>query len=90
MKNESKKAAIKSLAIKMLNESHEDMLQKIDKALNSGAIDIDSWDENHNSMILPKCIVMAVLQNESTQYEGRGTSFEKQMKKEVSNIRIFL
>ena len=32
-------------------------------------------------MILPKCIVTAILQDESTQYEGKGTSFEKQVKK---------
>lgn len=74
----------------MLNESHEAMIKKIDKALNSGAIDIDSWDESHNPMILPKCITTAIMQNESAQYEGKGTSFEKEVKKEVRNIRYFL
>jgi len=41
-------------------------------------------------MILPKCIVIALLQNESRQYSGRGTSFEKRVKREVKNISYFL
>jgi hypothetical protein len=41
-------------------------------------------------MILPKCIVTAILQNESTQYEAKGTSFEKHVKKEAKNICSFL
>ena len=85
-----KKEKIKSIVIDMLNESHEAMIKKIDKVLNSGAVDVDSWDENHNSMILPKCIITAILQYESHQYEGKGTSFEKQVKKEVNNIKYFL
>ena len=87
---ESNKSKIAELVKDMLNESHESMLKKIDKVLNSGAIDIESWDENKKPMILPKCIVTAILQNESTQYEGKGTSYEKQVKKEVKNIRYFL
>ena len=85
-----KKDKIKSLVTDMLQESYEAMLKKVDKVLNSGAIDIDSWEESRNPMILPKCIVTAILQNESTQYEGKGTSFEKDVKKEVRNIRYFL
>ena len=87
MTTQDKKNKIKSLVTDMLNESHEAMVKKIDKALNSGADDVDDWDETHNPMILPKCIVTAILQNESTQYEGKGTTFEKQVKKEVQNIK---
>lgn len=90
MTTQSKKDKIKVLVADMLNQSHEDMTKQIDKALNSGAIDIDSWDENDKPMILPKCIVTAILENESTQYAGSGTSFQKQIKKEVKNIRYFL
>ena len=90
MTTQEKKNKIKSLAEDMLKESFDAMIKKVEKALNSGAIDIDSWDENNNPMILPKCIVTAILQDESTQYEGKGTSFEKQVKKEVQNIRYYL
>lgn len=86
----NKKAKIKKLALDMLKESHEAMVKNIDKALNSGAIDVDDWDENSNPMILPKCIVTAVLEQEATQYDGTGTSFEKKIKKEVKNIRYFI
>lgn len=90
MTTKDKRNKIKSLVTDMLNESHEAMIKKIDKALNSGAIDVDGWDESNNPMILPKCIVTAILQNESTQYEAKGTAFEKEVKKEVRNIRYFL
>jgi len=53
-------------------------------------VDTESWSKDNSPMILPKCIVTAILQDESTQYEGKGTSFEKQVKKEVKNIRYFL
>ena len=39
-------------------------------------------------MILPKCIV-TILQDESHQYEGKGTSFEKMIKKEVKKDTLF-
>lgn len=86
----SNKEQIAKLVKEMLTESHKDMLKKIDKVLNSGCVDIESWSKDDSPMILPKCIVTAILQDESTQYEGKGTSFEKQIKKEVKNIRYFL
>lgn len=90
MTNTQKKRKIKSLVKEMLKESHNAMIGKIDHVLNSGAIDIDTWSESHNPMILPKCIVTAILQDESHQYEGKGTSFEKTVKREVKNITYFL
>jgi len=86
----SNKEQISELVKDMLTESHEAMLKKIDKVLNSGCVDIEGWSKDNSPMILPKCIVTAILQNEATQYEGKGTSFEKQVKKEVRNIRYFL
>ena len=90
MTTQEKKNKIKSLSEDMLKESFDDMIKKVEKALNSGAIDVDSWDENYNPMILPRCIVTAILQDESTQYEAKGTSFEKEIKKEAKNIRYYL
>ena len=87
---ESKRDKIKGLVVDLLNQSHEAMIKKIDGALNSGAIDIDSWQEDDSPMILPKIIITAILENESTQYQGKGTSFEKKIKKEVKNLRYFI
>lgn len=81
---------IKALALKMLQNSQKEMEAKIDKALNSGALDIDAWDENINSQILPKIITKAILENEADQYSAKGTSFEKEVKKEVKNLKYFL
>lgn len=90
MSNQIKREKIKSLVSEMLNSSHEAMIKNIDKALNSGVIDLDSWDEENAPMILPKCILTAILEQESTQYLCIGTSFEKRIKREVKNIRYFI
>lgn len=74
----------------ILNESHVAMKRKISKAITSGAIDINSWDENNNPMILPKIIAIAILENEANQYKGIGTIFEKDVKKKSNNLKLFL
>lgn len=86
----SNKEQIAELVKDMLTESYEAMLNKIDKVLNSGGVDTETWDKYNSPMILPRCIIAAILQDESTQYEAKGTSFEKEMKKEIGNIRYFL
>lgn len=86
----SKKQKIKKLVKDMLIESHKKALKKIDKALNSGCINIDGWDEENAPMILPKCILTAILEDEARQYTARCTKYEKQMKKKVKNIKYFL
>ena len=90
MTHKQKQALIKKYVKEMLKDSHKSMVANIDKVFSSGAIDIDSWNNNSSPMIIPKCIVTALLEKESTQYSGSGTSFEKQIKKEVRNIRYFV
>ena len=86
----TKKERLQNLVNKMLNESIEKMKKKAQKVIESGAVDVDGWDEDHNKMILPKCFVTATLESESYQFSGIGTSFEKQVKREVKNIRYFI
>jgi hypothetical protein len=86
----NKKQKIKKLVKEMLNQSHKEMIKKIDTALNSGALDIESWEEDNAPMVLPKIIVAAILQRESWQYEGTGTTHEKKIKKEIKNLHYFL
>jgi hypothetical protein len=87
---EFKEMRIRQLIIDMLDNSHTAMEKKIDKVLLSGAVDIEAWDQNTNPMILPKCIIVALLQEEAEQYSARETSFEKQVRKESANIRMFI
>jgi len=90
MKTEDKRNRFKSLVSEMLRDSYEASIKQIDNALNSGCIDIDQWDETTNKMIIPKCLVTAILQRESEQYDAKETSFERQVKKIVRNIRYFI
>jgi len=84
------KKKIKALVKSMLKDSHDAMVKKLDVVLDSGCIDIDGWDENNMPMLTPKTIITALLESESTQYMGKGTSHEKRIKKEVRNIRYFV
>lgn len=81
MSPSQKQRAIKKHALDML---------KVDRLLNSGAVDIDGWDEYDKPMILPKSILCAVLESESHQYSAKGTSYEKHIKKEVKNFQYFI
>jgi hypothetical protein len=90
METNEKIEKIRELVHDMLTESYGVMVKRIDRAIYSGAIDIDAWNPNDKPMILPKIITTAILRNGSTQYEGKGTSFEKQIKKEVKNLQYFL
>jgi len=84
------KAKIKQLVIEMLKESQEKALKNLDKVLDCGAIDAEAWDENNGRMLVPKAIVIALLKEEADQYSAKGTSFEKQIKKDVKNIGYFI
>lgn len=90
MNTKQKKAKIAKLTKEMLKQSHDAMCRKVETVLNCGCLDLESWDETHTPMILPKSIVTAILQEESHQYNCHGTAFEKKLKREVKNIRNFL
>jgi hypothetical protein len=90
MNTQEKKDAIRTHVEDMLKQSHEAMIKKIDRILNCGAVDVDSWEPDAAPIILPMCIVVALLETEARQYDGRGTSFERRVAKEVRNIRHFI
>ena len=51
---------------KLIRESAEHMCANIDKAINSGAIDLDAYGDDYE---LPKIVLGALLRNESFQYK---------------------
>ena len=90
MTRQEKKRIIKKHVLDMLNNSHEAMVSKVDIALNSGAVDVEKWEIDNAPMVIPKCIVTAILQREAVQYEGKGTSHEKYVKKTVRAIQYYI
>lgn len=50
----------------LIRESAERMCANINKAINSGAIDLDDYEDNYE---LPKIVLGALLRNESFQYK---------------------
>ena len=89
MTTEQKKEAIKEFVIEMLEDSQRAMTLNIDKVLNSGAIDIDDYNEGFQ-MAIPKAIVIALLLDMAGQYEPPFVSMRKIVIKEVKNILHFL
>ena len=84
------RAKLHKKCIRLLDRSYDEMLESISKAIDSGAVDIDGWDDINESMVLPKAILTAILQIESTQYDCKGTCYEKQIRKDVKNLKPFL
>ncbi len=87
---ESNADKISELTNQMLDDAIPHIRKSIERAIISGAIDVDGWDENHNKMLIPKAILVASLENEADQYKADGTSFERQVKKDIRNIKLFL
>lgn len=89
MSKEEKKAFVLKEAIEMLEWSKDNMLKSIERAIKSGSVDFDSFDPNAK-MVIPKTIMLAVLERESDQYKGKGTSMERKVRKNANNIKLFI
>ena len=78
---------INRLTTQFLADAYIAMEAKIQKAIRCGALDIDGWDPEKNSLVIPKTIVCALLEGEIHNWNGNRTGFEKQIKKDVRNLR---
>lgn len=87
-----KKAKIKKLVLEMLKARKSIINEKIDRALNSGCIDVDKWDEKTAPMITPKCIIVAIMETEAYSFSPIGCSktIIKESRKETNNIKLFI
>jgi hypothetical protein len=86
-----KKDKIKDYVIDMLYESYSNQLKKLNKVLDSNCLDIDNWDISNAPMVLPKSIVVAILETEVKQYEAPKTYPKaRSIKKEINNIKLFI
>lgn len=87
---ESKEQKIEKLCLDMLETSIVDIKARIKKAIDSGAVDVEEWDEKINPYLLPKAIMIAIFERETNLYRPTGTSFEKEVNKEAKNIELFI
>ena len=78
------KKQIEKLARHIIAECCSDMRKNVVKALESGAIDVESYCDA--KMVWPKAIVIACLKDEIHELSCKGTSWEKSIKKESENI----
>ncbi len=90
MTNDQKKDKIKEYVKDMIQKSQEKMMMNLDKVLESGAINIEEWDAYNCPMIIPACITNALLEYEMNQRDFKGSSFEKEVKKQTKNIGLFI
>ena len=85
-----KKMKVKSLIKGMFKQTEKELDTKIDKIMRSGVIDMDTWDEDINPMIVPKMFMVAFLRDEAEQFSAKGTSFEKTLHKGALEIGYHL
>lgn len=86
----SKRNQIKFHVDQMLDNALAEMKAKVGKVIVSGAIDIENWSPDYDSMLLPKAILIALLENEADQYKATGTTHERKVSKDVKSIKLFL
>lgn len=60
----------------LIRESAANMRKNIEKAINSGAIDLDAYDDNYE---LPRIVLGALLRYESFQYKMHTEEGRKQV-----------
>jgi len=67
----------------LIFEASKHMRKNIDRAINSGSIDVSSWD---NNWLLPKLLLNALLMEEQHQYAPPAGMNERQYKKQIESI----
>ena len=77
MENNTKK--LEKIVNDMLDNAFRHIKANVAKAVQ--AAEITEWDEDNNPYVIPKGIIIALLNNEADQYCAKGTSHEKQIKK---------
>jgi len=91
MTKEQKQEAIKKIVFEMLENDLCNINEKIDRALKSGCIDVEAWDENCNPMILPKSIIVAVYEDRARCFHpSKDSKRYKEVRKNVKNISLFI
>ena len=74
----------KSKVIELFDNCKTFTLEKsINKILNSGSIDLESYEDNY---LLPKAFITAYFEEQAHQYRP----YNKEARNEVDNIKLFL
>ena len=81
------KTELKKKTNQLIKHAVAGMRKNIDRAILSGSMDIKGAP---NDYILPKALLMALLQEEINQVDGRGTCFHKKQKKQAKAIYTML
>lgn len=77
------KKEVRKKTRELIQNSAQWMRRDLEKVLLSGAVDYANADNNYR---LPKTIMLALLKEQMRNYDGRGTSYEKQIKRGAENI----
>jgi hypothetical protein len=81
------KEELKENIIDLLKFCYERQLTNIDRALKCSAID---FENQSGPMSIPKTITIALLEESKTLCTARGTIYEKQQKKDLKNLLLFI
>ena len=91
MTNTQKKNAIKRHVKDMLKQAQAQMLKDLDHVLNVGCVSISDWEPINTPMTIPKAIICALLEKESTQFApAKFMTTYRQWNKDRKNILYFI
>ena len=83
-----KKSDLKKRTRQILRNNYKEMLDKIDRAILSGSMNIDGAADNYE---LPRKLAVAILKDAYTSNEGWAIEVKgKKVKREINNIYIQL
>ena len=77
---------IKTITENMVDKVCSDMKQRLSDRLNDGTLDLSLYDDNDN-MILPKAILLALMEKEMSRYLGLTTDVTFKILTEKKQIR---
>ena len=77
------KTQLRNYTNKLISEAVKGIRKNMEKAIASGSMNIQEAEDNY---ILPRSLLIALLNEEINQFDCSGTCYEKQVKKEAKNI----
>lgn len=75
---------IKTITDNLIDKVCSDMKQRLSDRLNDGTLDLSLYD---NSMILPKAILLALMEKEGTRYLGLTNDVTNKILNEKKSIK---
>ena len=87
---QTKAEKVEALVLGMLSDCVDRMKKDVKKIISSSAVRHDDWDEDNDPMLLPKSILIAVLEGNAEQYLCKLSPYSIIIRKDANKIKNHL